>query len=111
MSPRYAYTRPELLLMSKMIENNIRFQTQFPILVKKYKKYYIVDFLIENKLIVEVDGVKHRTSLNRIKKDKIRDKALRAKGYNILRIPDYEILNNIDEVIKKIKKKIMKINS
>jgi len=96
--------------MKKLIENNIRFQTQFPILVKKYKKYYIVDFLIENKLIVEVDGIKHRVSLNRIKKDKKRDKALRAKGYNILRVPDIEILNNVDEVIKEIKKKIKEIN-
>jgi len=109
MNPRYAYTRPEMKLFEALQKRKINFTTQFPILIKKYKKYVIVDFLIENRLVVEVDGIKHFKSKARIKKDEIKDKALRAKGYSILRFSDIEIYENIDEVVKKIEEKLKKI--
>ncbi|HLI46298.1 MAG TPA: DUF559 domain-containing protein, partial [Geobacterales bacterium] len=69
----------------------------------------IVDFLIENKLVVEVDGIKHFKSKSRIKKDQIKDKALRSKGYSILRFSDTEIFENIDDVIGRIESKLKEI--
>lgn len=107
--PKYAYTKPEIMLYEKLKKEGIRFSSQKPILIKKYKKHFIVDFLIENKLVVEVDGIKHRRSKTRILKDKIKDKALRAKGYSILRIPDYEIIENLEECYKKIIEKLNKL--
>jgi very-short-patch-repair endonuclease len=107
--PRFVYTKPELILYEKLKKEKINFSTQIPILIKKYKKYVYVDFLIEKKLVVEVDGIKHRKSKIRIKKDIIKDKALRAKGYSILRIPDYEILNNVDDCFNKIIDKLIRI--
>ena len=79
--PRYAYTKPEILLYEKLKKEGIRFSSQQPILIKKYRKHVIVDFLIENKLVVEVDGVKHRKSKTRILKDIIKDKALSCLLY------------------------------
>jgi len=110
MSPRYAYTKPEIILLNALLKNNLNFITQFPILIKKYKKYVIVDFLIENKLVVEVDGIKHFKSKKRMIKDEIKDKALRSKGFVVLRFKDEEVINNIDQVINKIKEKLKSIN-
>ncbi|MDT7891530.1 MAG: DUF559 domain-containing protein [Thermoproteota archaeon] len=110
MNPRYAYTKPEMKLFELLKKHGINFTTQFPILIKKYKKYVYVDFLIENKLVVEVDGIKHFKSKARIKKDIIKDKALRAKGYSILRFSDKEIFENPENVIEKIIEKMKELN-
>lgn len=109
MNPRYAYTKPEMLLFNALVQKGFKFRTQFPILIKKYKKYVIVDFLIEDKLVVEVDGIYHIKSKARIKKDEIKDKALRSKGYSILRFTDKEIYENLDKVIEKIESKLKEI--
>jgi hypothetical protein len=48
--PRFVYTKPELILYEKLKKEKINFSTQIPILIKKYKKYVYVDFLIEKNL-------------------------------------------------------------
>jgi very-short-patch-repair endonuclease len=48
---------------------------------------YRLDFLIDEGLIVEVDGARWHSSVEAIKRDAARDKVLSAKGFEILRIP------------------------
>ena len=55
---------------------------------------FIADFLCPRKaLIVEVDGDTHRAE-----SDEARDKALGAMGYRIIRIPNHDVMQNIEGV-------------
>ena len=64
---------------------------------------YVVDFInLEKKIIIEVDGGQHSEN----KKDKLRDKCLKEKGYEVLRFWDNEVLTNIEGVIESIRKKL-----
>jgi len=64
---------------------------------------YIVDFInLERKIIIEVDGGQHSEN----KKDKLRDKWLEEKGYEVLRFWDNEVFTNIEGVIESIRKKL-----
>jgi very-short-patch-repair endonuclease len=63
---------------------------------------YIVDFYCPKvKLIIEVDGGQHYTDEGN-RKDKAREDYLRKVGMKILRIPDTEVLNNLEGVVEKI---------
>jgi len=69
-----------------------QFRRQRPVL------NYIADFMCkELMLIIEVDGITH-TWEETIKKDKIRQDALEAAGFTVLRFTDDEVLNNIQAV-------------
>ena len=60
---------------------------------------YFVDFVCyEKKLIIEIDGGQHAES----KDDTVRDAWLRSQGFIILRFWNNEVLENRDEVVKKI---------
>ncbi len=62
---------------------------------------YIVDFYCPKcKLILEVDGSIHQA---RQIYDQSRECNLIARGYKILRFTNEEVLNDTDEVLKKIK--------
>ena len=64
---------------------------------------YIVDFInLERKIIIEVDGGQHSEN----KKDKLRDKWLEEKGYEVLRFWNNEVFTNIEGVIESIRKKL-----
>lgn len=64
---------------------------------------YRLDFLIDHGLIVEVDGAQWHSSPEAIKRDAERDKALAAKGYEILRIPAKVTLYKPDDAIKQVR--------
>ncbi len=98
-----------MALFEALQKRGIKFSTQFPILIKKYRKYVIVDFLIGDRLVVEVDGIIHSKSKARIKKDEVKDRALRSKGYHVLRFKDKEIFENIEGVVKKIEEKLKQL--
>jgi very-short-patch-repair endonuclease len=69
-----------------------KFRRQRPVL------NYIADFMCtELLLIVEVDGITHQWE-EIIKKDEIRQKALEAVGFTVLRFTDEEVLNNIQVI-------------
>jgi len=62
--------------------------------------HFIVDFLcLRKNLIIEVDGDVHDAQQER---DRERDDTLRGLGYTILRFRNEEVLQNIENVIKKI---------
>lgn len=64
---------------------------------------YRLDFLIDDGLIVEVDGAKWHSSPEAIERDAERDKALAAKGYEILRIPAKVTLYKPEAAIKQVR--------
>lgn len=65
---------------------------------------YRLDFLIDNGLIVEVDGAKWHSSPEAIERDAERDKELAAKGYEILRIPAKVTLYTPDDAIEQVRR-------
>ena len=48
---------------------------------------YRLDFLVDEGLVVEVDGARWHSSPSAVKRDRARDEVLTAKGYRVLRIP------------------------
>ena len=65
---------------------------------------YIVDFVnLERKIIIEVDGGQHSEN----KKDKLRDKWLKEKGYEVLRFWDNEVFTNVEGVLEVIRENIL----
>lgn len=67
---------------------------------------YILDFYNhEKKFIIEIDGGVHISNEAR-EYDAVRDKYFTDLGYVILRFPNYEIDNNIDEVLMQIKSRL-----
>ena len=70
---------------------------------------YIADFMcIKLKLVIEVDGLTHFWE-ETVKKDQIKDAALIAAGYRVLRFTDNEVLENMAEVIRTIENTIIDI--
>ena len=64
---------------------------------------YIVDFFFrKSMLIVEIDGGYHCTDEQQ-KEDTIRQNWLEQKGYKVLRIPNEQVINNIEQTIKTVK--------
>lgn len=91
----------------KTLENeNILFEWQEPIDFPKgsFINFTIADFLI-NKIIVEVDDLKHFYNPFR---DFERDKICRKLGYKILRFTHKEIETDLKVCIKKVKEEILK---
>jgi very-short-patch-repair endonuclease len=69
--------------------DRIKFRRQVPI------GPYVVDFLCaEAGLIVEIDGSQHADS----DRDRVRDAALRARGFCVLRFWNDDVLRDLDAV-------------
>jgi len=78
----------------RQLQTGVKFRRQFPVVP------YIVDFIcLEKNLIVEIDGGHH----NENRKDRVRDDALNAQGFRILRFWNNEVLENIEGVLLTIK--------
>ncbi len=70
---------------------------------------YIADFFSkELKLVIEVDGYTHGFE-KVMKKDEKKDKELNEAGYEVIRIYDHDVLNNITGVYEYIKMKVEEI--
>jgi len=79
---------------------NQKFRREFPI------PPYTVDFCcVALKLIVEVDGEHHQTDEGR-QHDQRRDQYLTEQGYQVVRIPGYEVLRNAAAVRRQIEQAI-----
>ena len=63
---------------------------------------YIVDFCApRRKLIIELDGNQH---LEQEEYDAQRTEFLESRGYKVLRFWNYDVLKNIDDVIREIQR-------
>lgn len=68
---------------------------------------YIADFCcIEEKLVIEGDGSRHQMQADA---DRVRTDFLKAKGYNVLRFLNNEVLANTKIVLEAIRMKLNKI--
>ena len=75
--------------------NGYRFKRQQPI------DGYVVDFACpQRRLVVEVDGEYHDAQAQ---EDRQRTSYLEARGYRVLRFSNEEVLEDIEEVLEKIK--------
>lgn len=62
---------------------------------------YIVDFVcVERRLIVEIDGGQHA---DEVEYDQCRDSWLRSQGYTILRFWNNEVMQQMEDVLEKIR--------
>lgn len=77
--------------------NNLKFRRQHPL------NNYIADFYCHDlKLVIEIDGGIHNRSQN-IVYDNNRTSVLNEFGLTVIRFTNDEVLNNLPEVLKKIK--------
>jgi len=64
---------------------------------------YRLDFLVDSRLVVEVDGAAYHSSPEAVERDQTRDSFLNDLGYEVLRIPAKITLYSPHEVIPLIK--------
>lgn len=57
-----------------------------------------VDFLIGDRLVVEIDGAEYHSSSNQFERDRARDAALGARGYRVLRFSYWQVMVRWAEV-------------
>lgn len=68
---------------------------------------FITDFYCrELKIIIEIDGYVHKYQFAR---DEMRDRFFEKYGYTILRFNNEEVLNDLNNVIQRIKGAILKL--
>jgi len=65
-----------------------------------------VDFLVNNELVVEIDGHAYHSSRDASVRDGRRDGHLRTAGYRVQRIPAYKVFNNPDAAIADVRERI-----
>ena len=70
---------------------------------------YVVDFYsTKYRLVIEIDGPTHNSREAR-KYDKIREEYLESLNLNIIRFTNYEVYNEIELVLFKLKERINKL--
>lgn len=80
----------------------LKFYRQYPLFSDLLGKetFYIADFYCHtNRLVVELDGRIHDRQRE---KDRLRDEVINDLGLKVVRIKNKEILENIEEVMKRI---------
>lgn len=90
----------ERKLASRLTANNIPYKSQ-PVIWYTRANYYTPDFVIGQKLIVEVDGKIHSMK-HRMTPDRIRQRALKNLGYYVIRISNDTIRINVKTAVKEI---------
>lgn len=65
---------------------------------------YRLDFLVNKRLVVEIDGAAYHSSPEAVARDRRRDEYLRERGYEILRIPAKYPLYIPGEAIDRVRK-------
>jgi len=63
---------------------------------------YRADFLVDDKLVVEIDGATYHSSPEAIARDSQRDADMRREGYIVLRIPAQLVFQNSVETVKRV---------
>ena len=73
-----------------------KFRRQYPV------DRYVVDFIIlEAKLIIEVDGATHSTDAELVH-DAERTRALETLGFNVIRVTNSDVYDNLEGVLEMI---------
>jgi very-short-patch-repair endonuclease len=90
----------ERKLATRLTANNIPYKSQ-PVIWYTRANYYTPDFVIGQRLIVEVDGKIHSMKY-RMTPDRIRQRALKNLGYYVMRVRNDRIRRNVKTVVKEI---------
>lgn len=105
---RKEQTPAEKLLWEKLRNRKLeglKFDRQFPIVIPVYNhrsNYFIADFYChQKKLVLELDGSIH-LSKKISEHDAGRIHYMKQAGIKVLRFKNEEVLNNTEEVLKKI---------
>ena len=96
---RHNMTEAEKVLWYKLRNKQLgtKFRRQEPL------GDYIVDFVcFEHKLIIEVDGGQHSEN----EQDVVRDQWFEKRGYKVLRFWNNDVLENIDGILKLVRKEV-----
>lgn len=64
---------------------------------------YRADFLVNNWLVVEIDGAAYHSSAQAVARDKARDEFMREQGYSVLRIPAKVVFDAPDEAVHRVR--------
>jgi very-short-patch-repair endonuclease len=83
--------------------DNKKFYRQYPFFydLTGTESFIIADFYChEERLVIELDGKVHNY---KVKDDEIRTKILNMLGLKVIRFRNEQIINNLDEVLNKIK--------
>jgi len=83
-------TTIERLMKEFLIKQGIKFEQEY-----KIGKYWVDFYVPEMNLCIEVDGNYWHSLEKQVERDKRKDDFLRELGYNILRIKEDEILNQV----------------
>jgi very-short-patch-repair endonuclease len=62
-----------------------------------------VDFVIGDRLVIEVDGETYHADTDQFETDRTRDAALAAQGYRVLRFSYRQVMHRFDEVTAAIR--------
>ena len=102
---RKRQTKAEEIFWDKVINRQfkgLKFYRQYPLFSDLLGKetFYVADFYCHtNRLVVELDGRIHERQRE---KDRLRDEVFNDLGLKVVRIKNKEILENIEEVMKRI---------
>ncbi|WP_282826207.1 type IV toxin-antitoxin system AbiEi family antitoxin domain-containing protein [Gulosibacter sediminis] len=83
----------ESLLRIWLKQHRIKYRTQVEI-----EDVGRVDFLIGNRLVIEVDSKTHHLTAEAYRSDRERDRKLVARGYLVMRLTYEEVTGNIDAI-------------
>ena len=103
---RMAMTAAEQALWEQLRSNRlgVHFRRQHVI------GMYVADFVsLKNHLIIEVDGEYHSTPAQQLS-DAERTRYLQGKGFRVIRLTNQEVLTDIESVMSKIIKSLIKKN-
>ena len=89
-------SKVEYIFSNLLSENKIKFREQYKI------GSYTADFLINDFLVVEIDGPHHEVQ-EQIEHDEKRDNYMRKMGYKVLRVPVWVLAMNNNAAINEIK--------
>lgn len=80
-----------------LLGNGLKLQMQVP--VSRYR----LDFLVDKKLVVEIDGAAYHSSPEAVERDQRRDSFLKDKGFEVLRIPAKVTLYDPKEAVERVR--------
>ena len=72
---------------------------QLQVLIDRYR----VDFLLNERLVVEVDGAAYHSSPSQVERDRVRDNYLHSLGLSVLRIPATVVLRQPRDAIQRVR--------
>ncbi len=106
----YKVAPTEQILENGLKQANIKTVAQYYVL--SGKKRYCLDFAVfckKGTIAIECDNKKAHSSPSQREKDKIKNAFLRRHGWVVIRLSEHDIVSNLQDCVKKIKKAVQKL--